>query len=557
MIRTDANVRDCPGDLSRFTISQALIALAMSLFLQCSKTSAATVVSGEVSGRWGTNGSPYFLSAQTTVSSNKTLNIEPGVEIILGVDVNLSVEGQLNAIGTPDFPITFRGSDSTHLWGSIVLYPNGVTNHFRFCRVRDSGYSAIESIVFGGNRIGAVELFNCDLANTRSAALRCTAWGVAGTSPDAGSGTLFAEVQNCVFATMVNGCILNVVHMPGNPQADELIVFRASNNVFRNLSETAISLFDASPGAMGTNISRAILQNNTFVNCSVGIAFQHPVFAPIVHNNIFVGSSNALQMPGVTFGQGDIAYNCFFSNKMNFAGFASVYGALIQNNHNGDASDAYFNIFLNPLCTANPFSLAGTSPCIDAGDPAIADTCMQLSHGSTISDIGALGGPAACGWLDHGFAPLILKGLSAQSSCIGGSVAFDVESAGSEPMSYRWLFNGTNGLAGKTNAHLQFVNLQTSDSGLYAVVISNEFGSVTSSPARLVVSDACTTIGLYWGLTVSGMTGRTYVIDSATNITDPSWLPAATNVLTSSSWLFIDTNTPTVPRRYFRVRLLP
>jgi len=31
---------------------------------------------------------------------------------------------------------------------------------------------------------------------------------------------------------------------------------------------------------------------------------------------------------------------------------------------------------------------------------------------------------------------------------------------GSEPLSYRWCFNGTNELAGETNAELNLINLQ-------------------------------------------------------------------------------------------------
>lgn len=43
---------------------------------------AATVLSGNVSGTWTTNGGPYILSADCTVASNQMLTIEPGVEVI-------------------------------------------------------------------------------------------------------------------------------------------------------------------------------------------------------------------------------------------------------------------------------------------------------------------------------------------------------------------------------------------------------------------------------------------------------------------------------------------
>src|SRR5689334_14972836 len=71
--------------------------------------SAATVVSGNVSGTWTTNGSPYILSADCTVASNQTLTIQPGVEVVVGPNVNLSVDGMIEANGTPNSRILIRG----------------------------------------------------------------------------------------------------------------------------------------------------------------------------------------------------------------------------------------------------------------------------------------------------------------------------------------------------------------------------------------------------------------------------------------------------------------
>src|SRR6185295_1836642 len=111
----------------------------------------------------------------------------------------------------------------------------------------------------------------------------------------------------------------------------------------------------------------------------------------------------------------------------------------------------------------------------------IADVCFQFSHGSSVSDIGAYGGPDACGWLMHGFAPVIMGALADQSSCIGGSATFKVRVEGSEPLRYRWYLNGATLLAGETNAELNLVNLQTNRSGFYSVIASNAFGSIASA----------------------------------------------------------------------------
>lgn len=63
---------------------------------------------------------------------------------------------------------------------------------------------------------------------------------------------------------------------------------------------------------------------------------------------------------------------------------------------------------------------------------------------------------------------------------------FSVGASGSLPLSYQWLFNGTN-LPGATNYSITFTNLQFSNDGVFSVVITNAFGSVTSAAAILTV----------------------------------------------------------------------
>jgi hypothetical protein len=301
-----------------------------------------------------------------------------------------------------------------------------------------------------------------------------------------------------------------------------------------------------------TNTSRPLFINNTIVNVNQGVCISG-LFDPAIRNNIFLRCSNA-----VAGGATNVAFNCFYQNAANFVGYPFIYGYLFQNNHNGDPCDAFFNIFLDPrFLDTNSFLLSNFSPCIDAGDPAIADVCFQFSHGSALSDIGAYGGPDACGWLTHGFAPVITGPPSDQSSCVGGSATFKVTAQGSAPLDYRWYFNRTNLLAGETNLQLNFANLQTNQAGLYSAVVTNAFGSVTSAPARLLVFDACVGINLYAGLSITGMVGRTYALETATNLNATNWTLVATNTFTTPRWLFIDTNTPFAPGNFFRVRLLP
>lgn len=88
-----------------------------------------------------------------------------------------------------------------------------------------------------------------------------------------------------------------------------------------------------------------------------------------------------------------------------------------------------------------------------------------------------------------GFAaapPTILQQPANQSVETGGTASFSVTAAGSSPLSYQWRFNGGN-LAGATNAILTLTNLLSTQTGQYSVVVSNPYGSTTSSNAALTV----------------------------------------------------------------------
>ena len=61
-----------------------------------------------------------------------------------------------------------------------------------------------------------------------------------------------------------------------------------------------------------------------------------------------------------------------------------------------------------------------------------------------------------------------------------------VGATGTAPLSYQWSFGGTN-LAGATTNVLVITNAQLSEAGTYAVLVSNPFGSATSSNALLTV----------------------------------------------------------------------
>ena len=143
------------------------------------------------------------------------------------------------------------------------------------------------------------------------------------------------------------------------------------------------------------------------------------------------------------------------------------------------------NIDFNPLfLSSSDLIVAPGSPCVDAGDPdpAFSDTCLPPSLGGVRNDMGAYGGPGACGWRDAA----IETEPQSQTVSPGGSVSFTVTASGTPPLNYQWLFNG-NPINGATTASYGISTVQPPDAGGYSVVVTNFAGSVTSAAAVLTV----------------------------------------------------------------------
>jgi uncharacterized repeat protein (TIGR03803 family) len=87
-----------------------------------------------------------------------------------------------------------------------------------------------------------------------------------------------------------------------------------------------------------------------------------------------------------------------------------------------------------------------------------------------------------------GFAPVIVTPPANLKWASNSTAQFVVVAAGSAPLSYQWMFDGTNDIPGATNANLVVSHEQLTNSGTYTVVISNAYGVVVSSNAVLSVT---------------------------------------------------------------------
>jgi glucose/arabinose dehydrogenase len=84
------------------------------------------------------------------------------------------------------------------------------------------------------------------------------------------------------------------------------------------------------------------------------------------------------------------------------------------------------------------------------------------------------------------YLPRINNQPQSQRIIQGMPASLTVTATGFHPLSYQWLFYGTN-IPGATNSSLVFTNIQLTNAGFYTVVVSNSFGVVTSSNTVLQV----------------------------------------------------------------------
>ncbi len=377
------------------------------------------------SGTWTPAGNPYIIGCDSVVPTGETLTIQPGVIVWVGSNVSLTVNGQIQAVGTPGQRITFGTNDISWRWNTINVRGQGGTNRFDYCDFQNAntalsrgganrtvieycsfrydgtgvsityGWGGVDEIKYcnfqdgvngitiGGIGYKAPQIMNCTFSNLST----CAIYGEAAGTPEGGLVYLEPTIRNSLFSGTGFGCHFKSGYGNANPQI--------LGNVFRELINSA--LYVDGPGG-----GSPIFINNTVVNVATGVSAQDP-WDIKVQDCIFVGNTDAVRRSGAN--SGAVGYNCFYGNATNFTGYPATYGQILLQNRNGTPCDIIYNIYQNPVFAAfNDFHLQTNSPCIDAGTPdwAYTDMCITngASQGTSFPDLGAYGGPDACNWLD-------------------------------------------------------------------------------------------------------------------------------------------------------------
>jgi hypothetical protein len=116
----------------------------------------------------------------------------------------------------------------------------------------------------------------------------------------------------------------------------------------------------------------------------------------------------------------------------------------------------------------------------------LMDELSLYNRALSSNEIAAIYNAGTAGKCQTPTPPIILTQPANQTMTVGGTANFSTTATGSLPLSYQWNFNGTN-IVGATNTVLTLTNVQLNQTGNYAVLVTNAFGSILGSNVLLTV----------------------------------------------------------------------
>jgi alpha-tubulin suppressor-like RCC1 family protein len=172
---------------------------------------------------------------------------------------------------------------------------------------------------------------------------------------------------------------------------------------------------------------------------------------------------------------------------------------------------------------------------------------------------------ANAAWLDQisfipgGTAPIITSASTNSLVNMNANAAFSVGATGTPPLAYQWQFSETN-ILNQTNPMLTLLNVQPANSGIYSVVITNNYGSISTNVTLFVQPFSLNTGSTNLMMTTNGfqlllngvLTTNPVIILQSTDLVN--WLPIYTNPATTGSIQFLDVTATNLPAGFYRAQ---
>lgn len=159
-------------------------------------------------------------------------------------------------------------------------------------------------------------------------------------------------------------------------------------------------------------------------------------------------------------------------------------------------------------------------------------------------------------------APQVVTGPQNVTVAEGGTAQFTVVAVGFEPLTYRWLFNGTNDVLNGTNATLVLSNVVFAQSGAYSAVVSNFAGTTVSSASalRVLIGTEITElerVGSDLRIEFLTAAGLRYTVEFADSLVAVQWtgVPGAIKLLGTGDPISVILPNANDEVRFFRIRV--
>ncbi len=330
--------------MKRFFLVMIILSLCFGLF--------AIEVSGNQSGTWTIENSPYIVTGDVIVPSGEILTIKPGVNVLFNNDTKMTVNGKIKAVGTISDTIRFESNDNG-FWNGLRLESTFENNKIIYCYFTGVGenhyaISSIESKILirfthVENCVEGIQLFDLNLSeppemqilNSKINSMHKSGIYIVGNSDAMISGN---DIYQCGLGNQYYGAIQLSTQADSNINTPTIQNNHIHNNGKQGITEANI---------LNSGYIAASIENNIIENNLTGIYFyngQGDVDNNIIRNNFEEGNPNS--GAGVML-YGANSYATFTLNDIygNFTGFYIINdaGANIGNITNNDNHDDGMN----------------------------------------------------------------------------------------------------------------------------------------------------------------------------------------------------------------------
>ena len=569
----------------RLVPGRVCLALAMAVLAAVSLAQGASIAplytfTNTFPGGGVDGGTPVggLIQASNGVLYGTTLN--GGTNNGYGTIFKVTTDG----VFTPLYTFTSSTTDGSTPYAGLLQGTNG--NFYGTCY--GGGTNAYGSIyrltgagafseLYGFNRLRGAAYTNAEGANPNAALVQGTNGNFYGTAPAGGTNGFGAAFEITAAGALTKLHIFTNGPDGANPgalfQSVNGLIYGTTTNggsngfgaIYKMTSIGVLTpLYSFTNGTDGAHPGPALVQANNGIlygTCSGGGSNNTGTIFQITTNGVFAplysfASSGVAGLGLATNADG------LYPGPLVPAGNNSYYGFTELGGQNGTGTIFQFSPSTG-LTTLYSFLVGSLSGNYTITNTAGAEpTSLLLETNGTLYGTAKTGGASSFGTIFQlGLPPQITSQPTSLSLALGSTSRFTL---GASVTSCQWQFNGTN-LPGATNLTLTNLNAQAANAGPYQAVVSNGFGSVTSSVACLNLTNVPASIasspsamqysGGLFTLLVTNLTGQgTIILESSSDM--KTWTPLATNPPAYGPLPFTDPNA-TNSAHFYRARIVP